>query len=407
MIFTNMFPYGHVENFLEQELAHLSKVFDEIVIVPNQLGPLYRTLPASIRVDNSFAEQFHSSTFFQKIGRVKNAFTNVRTYQELKRDPSILLSPQKLKILLYFVSQSEYYRQWLQEYLIMHPHFKNGIFYTYWLHVQALGISLLKQDEYPDLKQVSRAHSMEIYLEDYPPGYLPFRDLTLPTIDHIYTISMHGQKRMLLDYPSLSQKISTSRLGVEEPGFLNPFNGSTTLSIVSTSFLVSEKRLDILIYALKQLAESKLYTRVTWNHFGNGPQEEELTSLAIILLGETVDWKFQGYVTNEKLLEFYKTHPIDLFINTSRTEGIPISIMEAQSCGIPVIATDVGGVSEIVNSKVGKLLSSHPTHQEIAQAIMELTQDKSQLVALRVGAKENWHNHYNAAINFENFAKTL
>ena len=56
------------------------------------------------------------------------------------------------------------------------------------------------------------------------------------------------------------------------------------------------------------------------------------------------------------MIEFYQKHSINLFINVSTTEGVPVSIMEALSFGIPVFATNVGGSSELVNKNVGKLL---------------------------------------------------
>ena len=43
--------------------------------------------------------------------------------------------------------------------------------------------------------------------------------------------------------------------------------------------------------------------------------------------------------------------------------------MEAMSCGIPVIATNVGGSSEIVNTDNGYLLSSNPLSIEVAESI--------------------------------------
>lgn len=407
MIFTNMFPYGLAENFLEEELTHLSRHFREIVIVPNQLGEQHRKLPQGVTVDNSFAEQYSSSSFSNKWKRFLKGLSNKKTYQELRRDPSILFKPRHLKTLLYFVSQAEYYQKWLRKYLHEHPDFQEAIFYSYWLHVQALGISLTKSRAYPFLKQISRAHSMEIYPEDYKPSYIPFREITLPTINHIYTISEHGQKRLINDYSELIRNISTSRLGVKDPKFLNPENSSKTLSLVSTSFLVDEKRIELIIQALKILAEKKVFEKITWTHFGNGPLERKLKGMADRMLGSNIDWKFPGYLPTDKLIEYYKSHPIDLFINTSRTEGIPISIMEAEACGIPVIATDVGGVSEIVNDKVGRLLKSHPSADEVANAILLLAQDKSQLKNLRLNAKENWKEHYDGSKNFESFATAI
>jgi len=43
-------------------------------------------------------------------------------------------------------------------------------------------------------------------------------------------------------------------------------------------------------------------------------------------------------------------------MNLSETEGIPVSIMEAQSAGVPILATNLGGTSEIVNNENGFLV---------------------------------------------------
>ena len=51
------------------------------------------------------------------------------------------------------------------------------------------------------------------------------------------------------------------------------------------------------------------------------------------------------------------------------TEGIPVSLVEALSYGIPIIATDVGGNSEVCDSQVGILLSSDPSAEEVKESI--------------------------------------
>lgn len=407
ILFTHQFPFGHVENFLEEELCSLQKAFDEIIIVPNQLGTLHRSLPAGVKIEESFARSYHSTSPLFKWKRLWTSLKSEETYRELRGNFSLLFKPKHLKSLLYFASQSEFYYLWLTDFLSKNPKYKESLFYTYWLHVQAHGIHLVKRRDYPALRHISRAHSFEIYLEDYDPSYIPFRRRTLPTVDAIYTISDHGGHRLLKDHGTAINRICTSRLGVKDPQFLNPDNTDHSLTLVSTSFLVPEKRIDLIIAGLKELKERRRFDRITWHHFGDGPLKSELTRLAIEALGHDVDWIFHGHVTNRELLEFYRKTPIDGFINTSRTEGIPVSIMEAQSCGIATIATDVGAVAEIVNPEVGVLLPKNPTPHQIADALISLGENKERLRQQRRNARENWRQLYNAQKNFDSFADEL
>ena len=74
-------------------------------------------------------------------------------------------------------------------------------------------------------------------------------------------------------------------------------------------------------------------------------------------------------MSNQQIIDFYAKTPLDLFINVSESEGIPVSIMEAMSFGIPAIATNVGGTNEIVNQKNGYLIDSESTSEEISNYI--------------------------------------
>lgn len=63
-----------------------------------------------------------------------------------------------------------------------------------------------------------------------------------------------------------------------------------------------------------------------------------------------------GNVPNELFIQFLKNNAISFFINVSTREGIPVSMMEAISCSIPLIGTDVCGVPEIVTRDTGFLI---------------------------------------------------
>jgi len=84
-----------------------------------------------------------------------------------------------------------------------------------------------------------------------------------------------------------------------------------------------------------------------------------------------------------------------------------VSIMEAQSVGITVIATSVGGNSEIVTNESGLLLSANPDVDEIANAISFLLDNHTLLLDKRRESYENWCKYYNSDINFQCFVDDL
>ena len=83
--------------------------------------------------------------------------------------------------------------------------------------------------------------------------------------------------------------------------------------------------------------------------------------------------EFLGNLPHDTVLQYLKTEPVDLMLNTSSSEGVPVSIMRAYSHGIPVVATDVGGNSEIVLKE--HLIPSNPNSEDIAKIINEWTDD--------------------------------
>ena len=111
-----------------------------------------------------------------------------------------------------------------------------------------------------------------------------------------------------------------------------------------------------------------------------------------------------GRRDNKEIYTYYTEHRPDLFINVSSSEGVPVSIMEAMSFGIPVIATNVGGNGEIVNNENGCLLSHSPSATEIAVAINQFTElSSAQLMERRKHSFDTWNLEYNAEVNYAKF----
>lgn len=114
-----------------------------------------------------------------------------------------------------------------------------------------------------------------------------------------------------------------------------------------------------------------------------------------------------GFSNGEALMDFYKKNSADVFVNCSSTEGTSVAIMEAISCGIPVIATSVGGNTEIVSEQNGRLLPENPTPEEIAAAFFTFLDEGKIASTKREGSRKKWDAEYNADVNFREFAREL
>jgi glycosyltransferase involved in cell wall biosynthesis len=181
--------------------------------------------------------------------------------------------------------------------------------------------------------------------------------------------------------------------------------GEGELTVVSVSTMTPFKRLDLLIDALAALSDMRPGTHLTWRHFGAGRLHDELARRVEEVLeprGVTVEW--MGQVTNRELLDWYLEHRVDVLVNTSSSEGIPVSMMEAMARGVPVIGTDVGGVREILAEDW--LMDADPTPEQVAGFIAERA-DAVKDPAVREEMAARIAERYDADANYRRFIATL
>jgi glycosyltransferase involved in cell wall biosynthesis len=109
--------------------------------------------------------------------------------------------------------------------------------------------------------------------------------------------------------------------------------------------------------------------RIVFLVVGKGPDTENVM-LQVKKLGISANFRLSGFVTDADLPSYYNV--ADLFVLPSKSgEGLPLVAMEAMACGLPVIATDVGGIREILMEEFGKLVP--PNQPELlAEAVLKL-----------------------------------
>jgi glycosyltransferase involved in cell wall biosynthesis len=103
---------------------------------------------------------------------------------------------------------------------------------------------------------------------------------------------------------------------------------------------------------------------------GKGPDFEEVKE-KIAQLGLQRNLRLTGFVSDGDLPLYYNV--ADLFALPSKSgEGLPLVALEAMACGLPVIATNVGGTSEVMNEAYGKLVPPNSPNS-LAEAILEFS----------------------------------
>ncbi|MEO6302350.1 MAG: glycosyltransferase, partial [Bacteroidia bacterium] len=218
---------------------------------------------------------------------------------------------------------------------------KEPVLYFYWGDNLAWTIPYLKRKiKNKNLKIVLRLHGSDLY-ENVKANYAPLREDIFSAVDLIVPISENGKSYLAEKYPDFKNKLFSSRLGVFDSG-LNPLPQGNTYHLISVSNMVALKRIHLIFEALQ-----KTTLKIVWHHFGDGPLANELKEL-IKTKRNDLEIEFHGHVSNQAIIDFYKKQPLNLFLNVSSTEGLPVSIMEALSFGVPVAATNVGGTSELV-----------------------------------------------------------
>jgi glycosyltransferase involved in cell wall biosynthesis len=116
--------------------------------------------------------------------------------------------------------------------------------------------------------------------------------------------------------------------------------------------------------------------RIVFLAVGKGPDSDRV-KLRIQQLGIEENFKLAGFVSDADLPSYYNA--ADLFVLPSKSgEGLPLVALEAMACTLPVIATDVGGIREVLKEDYGKLVP--PNQPELlAEAVLDFAaQDFSQ-----------------------------
>lgn len=402
LIFTKFFPYGTGEAFIENEVEILSEHFDNIMIVACEVPKdekRVRRLPSNIKSVKVCAGN-------KKVDEIKSLmgfFSKNGDYYTEKRNCD---SNIKKIFLNYFETKSQRIYKAIETIEEVNDFMqKPFVLYSYWFFVTAR-VGTLIMEKYKPIYAFTRAHRYDLYAEKNKAGYLPYRRLFLLKYKRIFPCSDNGTKYLIETYPEYKDKIKTAFLGTIDHG-IGTYSLDGVFRIYSCSRVANEKRVDRIIDALKLLDKREF--RIEWTHIGGGDGLYDLKAKAMKELSN-ITVHFLGDTPNLEVMKLYKTKPVDLFINVSSSEGLPVSIMEAVSFGIPVVATDVGGTSEIVINKVtGKLIDENFSDEILSSAVEEfyLLKNKQEYEEYRCNCRRYWEEHFKAVFNYTSLCQFI
>ncbi len=400
-LFTKQFPFGHSETYVHFEIEYLIKSFKKIILIPSEyFGPMdvphRRSLDPKVEVF-AINELLRLNPKRIKLSKKLENFIRFIVPTILSKD--FFHNLKHFKHLSGLINHQYASSIFLGNYVNKYKN-KNLFFYSYWCHNACILLGMMKAENKIN-RFISRAHSLDLYHEDWiskkEGSTLPFKEFKFKSLDGIFPISLHGERFLKSKFPAYSKKIKCFHLGVKDHGSSPFVYEEKKFTIVSCSSVTEVKRLDRLIEILALL---KIQTH--WIHFGSGNQMERIKSLAS-KLPSNISVDFKGQIENEKILEFYKTNSVNLFMNTSKAEGVPVSLMEAISFGIPVLASDTYGNSEIANEQTGHLMATVPNLDSTVKWIENFAKSEIFQKELRQSSRKFYENNFNSSLNYDSF----
>lgn len=194
----------------------------------------------------------------------------------------------------------------------------------------------------------------------------------------------------LRKFYAIKKKVVVVKNGVDSKFFIPIKNKSIDNYILYTGRLETRKGLTDLIESAEYIC--KEYQNIKFILTGKGTIKRYLER-KVNKLGLEKNFCFVGYIDRNALLEYYQNATI--YVLPSYYEGLPTTLLEAMSCGIPPVATNVDGTSEvIVNEKTGLLVPSR-NPKKLAEAILRLLSDEELRKEIGINARKH------IAINYD------
>jgi glycosyltransferase involved in cell wall biosynthesis len=187
-----------------------------------------------------------------------------------------------------------------------------------------------------------------------------------------------------------SEKIRVIHSGIDPSPFQKtpPEEAKGDLAVVGTAAVLEERKGHRFLLEAAALLKRQ-GRRLAYRFAGEGSERERLRMLSQQLgLGEEV--LFMGFLSD--IPSFLSS--IDIFVLPSLYEGLGVAVLEAMAAGKPVVATEVGGIPELLHDQVTGLLVPPKDSSALARAILQLVSRKDVMRHMGDKGRERVHRHF-------------
>lgn len=214
----------------------------------------------------------------------------------------------------------------------------------------------------------------------------------IPDMAHVTTVVSEGIRRFLVDKGNLDPEgISVIPNGVDTRRFVPRSTGGVLRSLVEATDgehvfvavgrLTDAKNYPLLIDAVDLLRKSGIRLKV--GIIGDGEMRKSLGERIRDRKMENTVYLLGGRTDVHEILP-----EADGYLLTSKHEGLPIAVLEAMSCGLPVLATAVGGLGEVIKNGENGLLTPSGDPRKFAENVGNLLESPQRACALGAKARQ-------------------
>jgi len=252
-------------------------------------------------------------------------------------------------------------------------------------------------------------HGADVTVDMNKPAY---RGATREMLESVNLVLVRSEslRRAVIDLGCDPKKIELQRTGIPSEEFplrARSFPQDGEWRLVQAGRLIEKKGLPVTLRAFSTFL--KQHPNATLTIAGEGPLLHELQKFAHEL-GVANRVSFTGFISQEQLREiYYRSH---IFLHPSQTgrdgnqEGIPNSMLEAMATGLPVFATEHGGIPEAIENGVSGVLVPERDDEALAQALLNAAQNPGLLSRIGHAGTETVRKNFDLSTQAQRLEQT-